>query len=154
MKRTFKESSRLHLALNTRHFDKSIEFYEALFNTKPSKVKPGYAKFEVESPPVNLTLNESDQVSGNRINHLGIEIKTRKGVKDQLERFKVLGLETRLEENTTCCFAVQDKVWITDPDDNAWETFVVFEDSDLRRDHSTDPACCVSPDETKQSGCC
>ena len=153
MKRSFKESSRLHLALNTRHFDKSVEFYKALFNTEPSKVKPGYAKFEVENPPVNLTLNESDQVSGNRINHLGIEIKTRKGVTNQLERFKVLGLETRMEENTTCCFAVQDKVWVTDPDGNDWETFVVFEDSELRRDHSTDPTCCVPSAETTHAGC-
>jgi hypothetical protein len=154
MKRTFKEPSRLHLALNTVHFDKSVEFYKALFNTEPSKVKPGYAKFEVESPPVNLTLNESDQVSGNQINHLGIEIKTSKGVKDQLERFKILGLETRMEEYTTCCFAIQDKVWVTDPDGNAWETFVVFEDSELMKDPDSESTCCVSPTDTTHASCC
>jgi predicted enzyme related to lactoylglutathione lyase len=154
MKRTFKESSRIHLALNASHTDKSIEFYEALFNVKPSKVKPGYAKFEVEDPPINLTLNESSQVSGNQINHMGIEIKTSKGVKNQTERFKTLGLETRIEENTTCCFAIQDKVWVNDPDGNSWETFVVFEDSDLRNDQDLDSTCCVPSAETSSAGCC
>jgi catechol 2,3-dioxygenase-like lactoylglutathione lyase family enzyme len=153
MKRTFKEPSRLHLALNTNHFDKSVEFYRALFNTEPSKVKPGYAKFEVENPSVNLTLNEADQVSGNRINHLGIEIKTGKGVKNQSERFKTLGMDTRVEEDTTCCFAIQDKVWVTDPDGNAWETFVVFEDSELRKDPDSDSACCIPSAETTNAGC-
>ena len=95
MKSTFKESSRLHLALNTNQFDRSIDFYQALFNIKPSKVKSGYAKFDVENPPVNLTLNEVNQISGNQISHLGIEIKTSKDVKKQLERLKALGLETR-----------------------------------------------------------
>ena len=154
MKRTFKEPSRLHLALNTDRLDRSIEFYEALFNIKPSKIKPGYAKFEVENPPLNLTLNEGTQVSGNHINHLGIEIKASKDVKKQLERFKALGLETRMEENTICCFAKQDKVWVTDPNGNAWETFVVLEDSDLRKDQDSDSDCCVSSAETTSSGCC
>ena len=120
MKSTFKESSRLHLALNTNQFDRSIDFYQALFNIKPSKVKSGYAKFDVENPPVNLTLNEVNQISGNQISHLGIEIKTSKDVKKQLERLKALGLETKMEEGTTCCNAKQDKVWVTDPDGNAF----------------------------------
>jgi len=154
MKRTFKETSRLHLALNTSQFDKSIEFYEALFNIKPSKVKSGYAKFEVENPSINFTLNEANQVSGNQISHLGIEIKASKGVKNQFERFKALGLETRIEENTICCFAKQDKVWVTDPDGNAWETFVVLEDSELRRDQDSDSSCCIPSGETTIAGCC
>ncbi|MBT5027222.1 MAG: glyoxalase/bleomycin resistance/dioxygenase family protein [Nitrospinaceae bacterium] len=154
MKRTFKETSRLHLAINTNQFDKSIEFYEALFNIKPSKVKSGYAKFDVENPPINLTLNEASQVSGNQINHLGIEIKVSQGVKNQLERLEALGLETRLEENTTCCFAKQDKVWVTDPDGNAWETFVVLEDSELRKDQNSDSSCCIPSTETTNAGCC
>ena len=154
MKRTFKETSRVHLALNASQIDKSIEFYEAFFNVKPSKVKPGYAKFDVENPPINLTLNEASEVSGNQINHMGIEIKASQGVQAQLERFKSLGLETRIEENTTCCFAKQDKVWVTDPDGNSWETFVVLEDSDLRKDQSSDSTCCVPTAETASAGCC
>ena len=154
MKRTFKGTSRLHLALNTNQLDKSIEFYESLFDIKPSKVKLGYAKFNVDNPPINLTLNEANRVSGNQINHLGIEIKTRKGVKNQLERLKALGLITRIEENTICCFAKQDKVWVTDPDGNAWETFVVLEDSNLRKDQDSDSSCCIPSAEPTNAGCC
>ena len=153
MKRTFKEPSRLHLALNTRYFDKSVEFYKALFNTEPSKIKPGYAKFEVENPPVNLTLNEADQVSGNQINHLGIEIKTERGVKNQSERFKTLGLEPRVEDNTTCCYAIQDKVWVTDPDGNDWETFVVLEDSNLMHGQDSNSTCCVPSADSESASC-
>ncbi len=134
MKKTFKGPSRLHLALNIRQLDPSVKFYEALFNLKASKVKPGYAKFEVADPPVNLTLNETDQVTGNRVSHLGVEVKTGKDVRRQAERLKQLGLETEIEESTTCCYARQDKVWVTDPDGNSWETFVVYEDSDLKTD--------------------
>jgi len=144
MKRTFKGTSRLHLALNTSQLDKSIEFYEALFNIKPTKVKSEYAKFDVENPPINLTLNEANQVSGNQINHFGIEIKASRDVKKQLERLKKLGLETRIEENTTCCFAKQDKMWVTDPGGNVWETFVVLEDSDLMKDQDSDSSCCTT----------
>ncbi len=146
MNQKFEGTSRLHLALNTQKMDQSIEFYTALFNVAPSKVKPGYAKFEVAQPPLNLTLNESTQVTGNRINHLGIEVKSGGGVQDQLARLKKLGLDTSIEEDTTCCYAKQDKVWVTDPDGNAWETFFVFEDSEVRND--TDSTCCLSPNET------
>ena len=153
MKRTFKDSSRLHLALNTNQFDKSIEFYEALFNIKPSKVKSGYAKFEAEHPPVNLTLNKVSQVTGNQINHLGIEVKDSKDVMKQLKRLKESGLETQMEESTTCCFAKQDKVWVTDPNGNAWETFVVLEDSDLMKDQDSNSSCCLPLDENVKSSC-
>ncbi len=146
MNQKFEGTSRLHLALNTQKMDQSIEFYTALFNVAPSKVKPGYAKFEVAQPPLNLTLNESTQVTGNRINHLGIEVKSGGGVQDQLARLKKLGLDTSIEEDTTCCYAKQDKVWVTDPDGNAWETFFVFEDSEVRND--TDSTCCLSPNKT------
>jgi len=120
---------RIHLALNTQHFRESIEFYEALLGVKPSKLKPGYAKFESDSPALNLTLNESREVSGNRLNHLGIQVQTRAAVSRQQARLKKLGFRTMVEDGTTCCYAVQDKVWARDPDGNAWETFVVLEDS-------------------------
>ena len=145
MKKTFKGPSRLHLALNIHQLDPSVKFYEALFDLKASKVKPGYAKFEVADPPVNLTLNETDRVTGNRVSHLGVEVKTGKAVRRQAERLKQLGLETEIEDSTICCYARQDKVWVTDPDGNSWETFVVYEDSELK----IDPAR-LQPEE----GCC
>ena len=97
MKRNFSGSSRLHLALNTSHFGKSVGFYEVLFNIKPSKIKPGYAKFEVQNPPLNLTLNEAKQVKGSSLNHMCIEVKTGGTVLHQNERLKKLGLETFLK---------------------------------------------------------
>ncbi len=151
MEKTFKEPSRLHLALNTVHFEKSIEFYKALFNVEPSKIKPGYAKFEVQSPPVNLTLNLAGEVTGNQINHMGIEVKVSGDVSHQNKRRAELGLETITEESTVCCYANQDKVWVTDPDGNSWETFVVLDDSEERGDSKHAAACCVSTVESGSS---
>jgi len=137
--------SRIHLALNTNHFQESLEFYEALLGVKPSKVKPGYAKFEPDTPALNLTLNETRKVTGNRINHLGIQVHTKAAVLQQRERLTALGFNTLVEEGTTCCYALQDKVWARDPDGNAWETFIVLEDSDLER---------VDVPEKKTACCC
>ena len=144
MTRKFKERSRLHLALNTKHFQKSIKFYEALFNREPSKIKPGYAKFEVQNPPLNFTLNSADEVAGNQINHLGVEVKVTGDVSKQNERLKLLGMETISEESTVCCYANQDKVWVTDPDGNSWETFVVLNDSEERVSGEPSKVCCAS----------
>ncbi len=143
MKNKFEASSRLHLALNTTHFEESTEFYEALFNVEPSKIKPGYAKFEVNSPPLNLTLNLAKEVTGNRINHLGVEVKAEGDVNQQNQRLEKLGLETLSENSTVCCYAVQDKVWVKDPDGNAWETFFVFEDSEERDGSGQSTVCCA-----------
>lgn len=142
MKRTETEQPRLHVALNTSHFNEAVKFYTDLFNAKPSKLKAGYAKFEVNNPLVNLTLNEVRKVEGNHINHLGIEVKSNGEVDFQTERLKQLGLGVKTEERTTCCYAVQDKVWVTDPDGNSWETFVVLEDSEVKYGDSRSEACC------------
>ena len=153
MKNTFKGSSRLHLALNTNQLKESIKFYEALFNIKPIKIKSGYVKFEVEEPQINLTLNETHEVLGNQLNHLGIEVKSPESVEDQLLRLKKLGLETSYEKNTSCCYADQDKVWVTDPNGNAWETFFVLSDSDHRSDPTSDSECCIANKDTVNSCC-
>lgn len=153
MTRQFKGKLRLHLALNTNQLEKSIEFYEHLFNIKPNKIKPGYAKFEVEEPQVNLTLNETSITSGNQLSHLGIEVKSSTEVSQQLLRMKKLGHETSYEKNTSCCYADQDKVWVTDPNGNSWEIFFVFKDSDLRNDPTNDSKCCT-PLEDNVESCC
>jgi catechol 2,3-dioxygenase-like lactoylglutathione lyase family enzyme len=152
MKKTFEESSRLHMALNTRHFEESIEFYKALFNAEPSKIKPGYAKFEIKSPPLNLTLNSAEKVTGNQLNHLGIEVKAEGDVNQQNERFKKLGLETLSEKSTVCCYATQDKVWVKDPDGNSWETFFVLKDSEERDEPGRSTICCA-PMGSSSSSC-
>lgn len=152
MKRNFKGPSRIHLALNTKFLDQSIEFYKALFNIEPSKTKPGYAKFEVNNPPLNLTLNYSKEVTGNRLNHLGIEVKVERDVHEQNVRLKKMGMETLPEKSTVCCYALQDKVWVKDPDGNAWETFFVFSDSEEKDNYGSSTVCC-NPEKNSGSSC-
>ncbi|MGP0565448.1 MULTISPECIES: ArsI/CadI family heavy metal resistance metalloenzyme [unclassified Nitrospina] len=130
---------KMHLALNTGHFDDSVRFYEALFGVPPMKLENGYAKFDVRQPPLNFTLNRVPQVSGNRISHLGIQVPVTAAVENQEERLRTLGLSTELEMQTECCYSVQDKVWVHDPDGNAWEVFAVLRPTE---GHHGNPACC------------
>jgi catechol 2,3-dioxygenase-like lactoylglutathione lyase family enzyme len=125
----FPSRTRVHVALRTARLKESISFYERLFGQKPTKLRRGYAKFEVVEPAVNLTLNEAFDVQhdGGPISHFGIQVKSTAEVNDAHERLKTAGLETRVEEQTACCYAVQDKVWVRDPDGNEWEVFVVLE---------------------------
>lgn len=150
----FNADSRLHLALNVSNIEQSLEFYKALFDMEPSKLKPGYAKFEVNSPAVNFTLNQSKDITGNQINHLGIQVKASQHVKAQQERLQQLGIATKIEENTTCCYAVQDKVWVHDPDGNAWETFVVYEDSEHMHPPSGQECCVEEKAQPALANCC
>ena len=118
-------SSRIHVALNTPKFEESVRFYRAFFGREPVKLKPGYAKFDVAEPPVNLTLNESAPTPAGALNHLGIEVRSTEAVKEATARLRAAGLATLEEENTDCCYALQDKVWVTDPNGYRWEVFVV-----------------------------
>ncbi len=98
-----------HVALNTPHFEESVRFYRAFLGLEPVKLKPGYAKFDVAEPPLNLTLNASTTSCLGALN----------------QRVEAAGLATREERNTDCCYALQDKVWVTDPNGYRWEVFVV-----------------------------
>ncbi|MCA9543054.1 MAG: VOC family protein [Myxococcales bacterium] len=118
---------RLHLALNTAHFTDSVAFYRTLFGVDPVKHKPGYAKFSVADPAVNLTLNAVDAPrAAGRLNHLGVEVDSRAAVQAARDRLASAGVPQRSEREVDCCHALQDKVWISDPDGNAWEFFVVL----------------------------
>src|SRR6185369_2030884 len=112
----FETNSRIHMGLAVRNLERSVAFYRTLFGQEPTKTRPGYAKFEVAEPPVNLTLNEVGGETGpnNPVAHFGIQVKTSAAVMEVADRLKVAGLETRAEENVTCCYAVQNKVWATD----------------------------------------
>ena len=105
-------------------------FYRALFGVEPAKLRPGYAKFDVDDPPLNLALTQVEQVAGNRTSHFGVQVALRGEVQQQAERLQALGLATRMEEDTVCCYSRQDKAWVSDPDGNAWEIFVVLEDAE------------------------
>ncbi|MDA0206213.1 MAG: ArsI/CadI family heavy metal resistance metalloenzyme [Acidobacteria bacterium] len=126
----FATEARLHVALESSDVERSSRFYAALFGQEPSKARPGYVKFEVESSPLNLTLNQV--VAGVRrtagVSHFGVQVKSREAVAVAKQRLEQAGISIRVEENVTCCYAVQDKVWVDDPDGNAWEVFVTLDD--------------------------
>src|SRR2546425_10354298 len=114
-----------HLALNTPHFEESVRFYRAFLGLEPVTLKPGYAKFDVAEPPLNLTLNASSTSCLGALNHLGIQVASTEAVEQAKRRVEAAGLATREERNTDCCYALQDKVWGTDPNGYRWEGFVV-----------------------------
>jgi catechol 2,3-dioxygenase-like lactoylglutathione lyase family enzyme len=118
-----------HLALNVKNVEKSLEFYRKMLGLEPVKVRRGYAKFDVENPPLNLTLNEVPFKERGALSHLGIQLASTDDVLAMRERWADRGLITRDEMQTNCCYAVQDKTWVHDPDGNEWEAFVVLEDN-------------------------
>ncbi|MGH8998314.1 MAG: ArsI/CadI family heavy metal resistance metalloenzyme [Acidimicrobiia bacterium] len=130
--------SRVQLALNVSDVDAAIAFYQKLFNTPPAKRRPGYANFAVESPPLKLVLIENPERAGT-LNHLGVEVATTDEVTAAINRLNAKGVETATEENVTCCYAVQDKVWASDPDQAPWEIYTVLADADRMAASAPDP---------------
>ena len=118
-----------HVALNVKDVGQSIEFYRKMLGLEPSKVRRGYAKFDVETPPLNLTLNERQFGERGALSHLGVQVASTEDVLALRERWRAAGLKTFDEMQTSCCYAVQDKTWVADPDGNEWEAFVVLEDN-------------------------
>ncbi len=133
-----------HVSLNVSNIDASVAFYEKAFGVTVTKRRPGYAKFDLKEPSLNLSMIEAPR-TGVNASHFGVQVASSEDVAAAWTRFKQAGLDTRTEENTSCCYALQDKVWVADPDGNEWEVFVVKEDSDSMRDGkvSGKPACCV-----------
>jgi catechol 2,3-dioxygenase-like lactoylglutathione lyase family enzyme len=118
-----------HLAINVKNVNESIAFYRKLWGIEPSKVRSGYAKFDVENPPLNFTLNEGACSVKGALSHLGIQVASTEDVMAMRARWIADGLLPRDEMQTSCCYALQDKAWVSDPDGNEWEVFVVLEDN-------------------------
>ena len=118
-----------HLALNVHNVERSTEFYRQMLRIEPSKVRTGYAKFDVQNPPLNLTLNEVAFSGKGALSHLGIQVASTDDVLTMREVWANAGLVTREEMQTNCCYATQDKAWVRDPDGNEWEVFVVLKDN-------------------------
>jgi hypothetical protein len=133
---------RPHLALTVDDVEGSIPFYRALLGTEPSKVRPGYAKFEVTDPALNFTLNQGERSGLGAFNHAGIQVSTTEDVLRAKARLVEAGLATFDEMNTECCYAKQDKIWVTAPEGESWEVFAVLGDSE--RASSGDSACCAA----------
>ena len=135
-----------HLALNVKSVERSIDFYRRLLGLEPSKVRAGYAKFDVQNPPLNLTLNEVSFNERGALSHLGIQVASTDDVLATRDRWGREGLLTRDEMQTNCCYAFQDKAWVADPDGNEWEVFVVLEDI------LTETTMCCTAAEDEQAG--
>lgn len=121
--------SRAQLALNVDDLAEAITFYSKLFNTAPAKVKPGYANFAIAAPPLKLVLIENPG-HGGTLNHLGVEVESSDQVHAEIARLTNEGLFTEEEIGATCCFATQDKVWVTGPAGEKWEVYTVLADSE------------------------
>lgn len=122
---------RVQLALNVSNIEAAVSFYSKLFKTEPAKRKEGYANFAIENPPLKLVLIENnDENKPGTLNHLGVEVESAQEVGESQTRLARDGLETIVEEGVTCCYAVQDKVWVHDPDNVPWEIYTVLENAE------------------------
>lgn len=133
-----------HLAINVSDVENSIDFYKRMLGIEPSKVRSGYAKFDVANPPLNLTLNQVAFEGKGALSHLGIQVAGTADVIAMREQWTERGLVPREEMQTTCCYALQDKAWVNDPDGNEWEVFTVLEDNLSEEvQGAADKTCCV-----------
>jgi catechol 2,3-dioxygenase-like lactoylglutathione lyase family enzyme len=153
----FETESRIHVGLAVKNLQQSVAFYKTLFGQEPTKARPGYAKFEVAEPPVNLSLNEVGGTIGpnHPIAHFGIQVKSTEAVGLIGDRCREAGLDVAVEENVTCCYAVQNKVWATDPDGNKWEVYVVLDDGGTQHQSTRNVCCSDNPDCcSDKEACC
>jgi catechol 2,3-dioxygenase-like lactoylglutathione lyase family enzyme len=139
--------SRVQLAINVSDLDEAVTFYSKLFGTEPAKRQPGYANFAIADPPLKLVLMETEDARGRGVagalNHLGVEVETTEEVAAASGRLSAEGLVTEVQDQTTCCFAVQDKVWVNDPDGAPWEVYTVLADASLEAGIAGDGTCCI-----------
>ncbi|MFI6857337.1 ArsI/CadI family heavy metal resistance metalloenzyme [Streptomyces sp. NPDC050416] len=154
-------TSRVQLALRVPDLAESVAFYTKLFGTEPAKLRDGYANFAVAEPPLKLVLIEGTAGETTRLDHLGVEVGTAEAVHAATARLGEAGLATDVENDTTCCYAVQDKVWVRGPGGEPWEVYVVKADADsLAKQRGS--TCCADPDpagtgageQAAASGCC
>ncbi|MER7480249.1 ArsI/CadI family heavy metal resistance metalloenzyme [Streptomyces sp. NPDC126510] len=146
--------SRVQLALRVADLEASIAFYSKLFDTEPAKHREGYANFAIAEPPLKLVLIEGESGEDTRLDHLGVEVSSTEQVNASTTRLKDAGLATFEENDTSCCYALQDKVWVTGPGKEPWEVYVVKADADTlgkSADSVPDGCCgttaCCTPDE-------
>jgi catechol 2,3-dioxygenase-like lactoylglutathione lyase family enzyme len=141
--------SRVQLALRVADLEGSIDFYRSLFGVEPAKHRPGYANFAVAEPPLKLVLIEGEPGEPTVMDHLGVEVETTDEVRSATTRLSELGLFTQVEDDTTCCYALQDKVWVHGPGKEPWEVYIVKADAP---DATTIHPVGVSPDASCECG--
>ncbi|WP_369185281.1 ArsI/CadI family heavy metal resistance metalloenzyme [Streptomyces sp. Y1] len=144
--------SRVQLALRVADLEGSIAFYSKLFGTEPAKRRPGYANFAITEPPLKLVLIEGETDEDTRLDHLGVEVESTEQVTAATTRLKDAGLATFEENDTSCCYALQDKVWVHGPGKEPWEVYVVKADATTLGKSADDAptACCTSTEQTTE----
>ena len=145
--------SRVQLALNVSDVDAAVEFYSRLFGVAPAKRRPGYANFAIEEPALKLVLIENAAAPAT-LNHLGVEVGSSGDVAAAQARLTGEGLETATEENVSCCYAVQDKVWVSDPDGAPWEIYTVLADANTMGCGPAEAASDEAATDTAGAVCC
>ena len=152
--------SRVQLALNVSDLDAAVEIYSKLFATGPAKVRPGYANFAISQPPLKLVLIEGHGQPGS-LNHLGVEVEDTAQVGAAQARLASEGMDPAAEDGVTCCYAVQDKVWVDSPDGTPWEIYTVLADAEMAPGDlrtvapGADAGCCaVEQEVARPSPCC
>lgn len=140
-----------HLAINVKSVEESLDFYKKLFGIEPSKVRKGYATFDVQNPLLNFTLNEIPFGEAGALSHMGIQVSSTEDVLKVRQQWAEAGLITRDEMKTDCCYATQDKTWVKDPDGNEWEVFVVLKDNLPEKDVGGQ---CCTPVKKAEDACC
>jgi catechol 2,3-dioxygenase-like lactoylglutathione lyase family enzyme len=138
--------SRVQLALRVADLQGSIAFYSTLFGAEPAKQRPGYANFAIAEPPLKLVLIEGRPGEETRMDHLGVEVASADEVAQATDRLRDAGLATVEENDTSCCYALQDKVWVTGPGKEPWEVYVVKADADTLGTADAGGDCCTTTD--------
>ena len=144
--------SRVQLALNVDDIDAAVAFYSQLFDAEPAKRRPGYANFALDEPALKLVLIENPGQGGS-LNHLGVEVGSTDEVVAATRRYAELGMPTRVEDGTTCCYALQDKVWVSGPGGEPWEVYTVLADAGAELEGKTRLDLEVMPAAVGR-GCC
>jgi catechol 2,3-dioxygenase-like lactoylglutathione lyase family enzyme len=145
--------SRVQLALRVADLEGSVAFYSRLFGAEPAKRRPGYANFAIAEPPLKLVLLEGRPDEETRMDHLGVEVASTEEVALATKRLADAGLATAEEKDTTCCYALQDKVWVTGPGEEPWEVYVVKSDADTLAKSDGSAGCCDSTGCGPGCGC-
>lgn len=135
-----------HISLNVSNIGNSIEFYKKMLGSEPFKVREGYAKFDISNPPLNLSMNETVFEKGGSLSHLGLQVESTEEVMSIGKRWAENGLITLDEMQTDCCYALQDKTWVSDPDGNSWEVFAVL--ANTEKIENGEAGCCTPSAET------
>lgn len=143
---------RLQLALNVANIDEAVAYYSKLFGVQPHKERPGYANFAIERPPLKLVLFENPHAD-ERLNHLGVEVFDKAEVESAHKRLEAEGLVHEVQQEETCCYATQDKVWSHEPQGLRWEWYHITDDNPTEAPISTASACCAGSNEPEKVCC-